>query len=75
MILDEKDLDITIISKPGLSVASLSFKRNNFEIPGYDTYSKKKVDFDDLVDAIQNGTCVLVRIDRILSNFDMLTSG
>lgn len=71
MILDEKDLDITIISKPGLSVASLSFKRDNFEIPGYDTYSKKKVDFDGLVDAIQNGKCVLVRIDRILSNFDM----
>lgn len=28
MILNEKDLDITIISKPGLSVDSLSFKRS-----------------------------------------------
>lgn len=71
MILDEKDLSTTIISKPGLSVASISFQRDNFEIAGYDMYSKKKVDIDDLVDVIQNGTCVLVRVDRILSNFDM----
>ena len=71
MILDEKDLSTTIISKPGLSVASISFQRDNFEIAGYDVYSKKKVDIDDLVDVIQNGTCVLVRVDRILSNFDM----
>ena len=28
MILNEKDLNITIISKPGLSVDSLSFKRS-----------------------------------------------
>lgn len=71
MMLDEKDLNITIISKPGLSVASISFKRDNFEIAGYDMYSKKKVDIDSLVDIIQNGTCVLVRVDDILSNFDM----